>query len=316
MNDEAKLAVVLPLEPEEDNEDVYRLVRAVLRPEKTRLRRIYVWRPMWSDVFLPEGAYVVPEIARAELEAELAAGDLFLRAGAPFENLGYTVESDVLKGSPTSEVLREIERSRADLAIVRVRRDDAPDAQDSRLGGMASALLHHATCPVLLHRDIRKDYAVRRILIATDFSQASRNSAAWGLAIAETLDAEAHLLYVVTDRKGTGLAGKTRLVELATEEIARWRGGWDPRFPRPVTDAHVISAPHPAEGVLQFAEDLAFDFVVLGATGRSAAWAVLLGSTARTVIRRSRCPVLAIPASSRVSAEAYLSKVAAVTAAL
>lgn len=312
MNDEAKLAVVLPLEPEEDNEDVYRLVRAVLRPEKTRLRRIYVWRPMWSDVFLPEGAYVVPEINRAELEAELAAGDLFLRAGAPFEDLGYTVESDLLKGSPTSEVLREIERSRADLAIVRVRRDKAEDA---RLGGMASALLHHATCPVLLHRDVAKDYAVRRVLIATDFSQASRNSAAWGLAFAETLGAEAHLLYVVTDRKGTGLAGKTRLVELATEEIARWRGGWDPRFPRPVTDAHVISAAHPAEGVLEFAEDLAFDLVVLGATGRSAAWAVLLGSTARTVIRRSRCPVLAIPASSRVPAEAFLSKVASVPAA-
>ena len=178
MNDRRPITVVLPIRPEEENDDACELLRAVTVPKATTLKRVYVSRP---------GPAGYPA------EADLAASNQFRQEGLPFERIGFRVESDILKGDPASKVLDEIELSHADLAVVRARRDEA---EDVRLGGMSSALLYHAACPVFVHWAVSPNYGIHRILVPTDFSKGSRDAGDWGFALAQALGAELHMLHV------------------------------------------------------------------------------------------------------------------------
>ena len=58
----------------------------------------------------------------------------------------------------------------------------------------------------------------------------------------------------------------------------------------------------PFEELIKYATIHAVDLIVLGVRGRSLVDSMLLGSTTDRVVRRSRCPVLAVgPPSVRVS---------------
>jgi nucleotide-binding universal stress UspA family protein len=299
------LRVFLPLQPDEDMGDVSNLVSALFPAGQTRLRRLFVCRPLQADLFLPEMSFSLPEIARLELEAQMSAAHQARLCVQPLVDQGFRVESDVVTGAPVPEILREMNLWQADFCLVRARR---PDADDNRLGALAAALLHQANTPVMTYRRVPDGYRMKRVLIATDFSDASRRSADWGLALAQAAGAEAHLLHVLARQANRSRLDEKALVAVATEEIERWRKRANPRFPRPATDAHVITAETPAEGILEFARDLGFDLTVLAGTGRSAFWSVVLGSNARSVVRLSDTPVTVIPSSNRVPVESFLEK--------
>jgi nucleotide-binding universal stress UspA family protein len=218
---------------------------------------------------------------------------------------GFEVSAEVIRGTPTEEILREASFWLADLVAVRTR---SVAARDNRIGGMASALLYHATCPVLTYHAIPQNYRLRRILIPTDFSASSRKSLDWGLALAEITGAEPELLYVIPrSEKPPGIA-HGELSALAEEELARWCARINPALPRPIRKARVIEASTPAEGILSFAEDESADLIVMSATGNSVVRAVLLGANTRKVVRGSTFPVLVVPASNRVTAQSFLKK--------
>jgi nucleotide-binding universal stress UspA family protein len=171
-----RLRVLLPHRPEESVADAARLLRALFDPSCVHLRRIFVQRPLGQEVFLSSEA-TAAEITRIERDASNATRvqsehDMLTLAGEGFE-----VSADVLGGSPRAEVLRDATLWPADLIVVRAQQ---AGHDEDRLGQMASALLHHAPCPVLLHHDVPASYAVRRLLVRVDFSAASRRAARWG----------------------------------------------------------------------------------------------------------------------------------------
>ena len=312
MNDSTPFRVLLPMAPEESGDEALPLLQAIFPPAATRVRRLYVARPLQSDAFVPEMYADFDEIARIDRDARLAANDLSRRQSEPLERAGFAVENDVAEGSPVGEVVREMTAWGADLTVVRATR---PGTREGRLGHLPAALLRQATTPLLIHRAVPADWRLRRVLIATDFSDASRASADWGMTIAAIAGAEAHLLYVLA-RHGTRRLGSGALLRAGTEEIARWRARLTPGFGIPVTDAHVVEAEFPAEGILQFAREPGFDLVVLAGTGRSALSGLLLGSNARTVVRDADRPVLLVPAHNRVEAARALAKLRPAAAAV
>ena len=71
------------------------------------------------------------------------------------------------------------------------------------------------------------------------------------------------------------------LLEAATE-----------RVDRPVETATLVG--RPAHAIVEFAEDNAFDSIVMGSHGRDGVSRILLGSVAETVVRRSPVPVTVV----------------------
>ena len=165
------LRVLLPAKPEDDLEDVSRVLRAFLPVPRTHLRRLYVHRPVKADFYVPRTYPRFNEIAQLEQDAENATRVETEREMKTLSADGFRVSADVIRGTPTEEVLRESSSWRADLVGVRTR---SLLADDHRIGGLASALLYNGDCPILTHHHVPEEYRLRRILIPTDFSEGSR----------------------------------------------------------------------------------------------------------------------------------------------
>ena len=305
MAENQRIRVLLPSRPEDNLEDVSRVLRALVPAAAAHVRRLYVHRPVAADFYIPDSYPRLQEIAQLEFDAENATRIETEREMKALAAEGFEVSAEVIRGTPTDEILREASFWRAELVAVRTR---SLAAEDQRIGGMASALLYHGTCPVLTHHAVPSGYRIRRILIPTDFSEASRRSAEWALALAGMTRAEPILLHVIARRAYRHGIDPDELSEIAAAEVEAWRRRLDPMLPGLVRDALVIAAETPAAGILAFAKERHCDLIVLAATGVSAVRAMLLGSNTRKVVRASQCPVLVVPASNRVTAESFLRK--------
>jgi nucleotide-binding universal stress UspA family protein len=299
------LRVLLPAKPEDDMVDAERLLRALLPPASTHVRRLYVHRPLEADFHIPAAYPRFQELSQLEFDAENATRHETEQEMKPLANDGFTVSAEVVCGTPTEEILREASIWRADMVAVRTR---SLSARDHRIGGMASALLYHGTCPVLTHEHVAEGYRLRRILVPIDFSEGSRKSIDWGLALSGLTGAELVLVHAIAPWNGRHGIDQDELSQMASAEMERWRARANSILPEAVEAARIVTASDPAEGILRCAREEACDLIVLSATGASVARSILVGANTRRVVRASACPVLVVPSSNRVPSRDFLAR--------
>ena len=143
--------------------------------------------------------------------------------------------------------------------------------------------------------------ALKSILVATDFGEASGAALAYGRELARTFGATLHVLHVADDvyvrlggdaymavlpelQRGLEVAAQKQLDELLIDN--------DP-VPLPVKTA-VITSSATAAAIVQYARDLDIDLIVVGTHGRGAMAHLLMGSVAERVVRSASCPVLTV----------------------
>jgi nucleotide-binding universal stress UspA family protein len=142
--------------------------------------------------------------------------------------------------------------------------------------------------------------ALKRILVATDFSDTADAALKYGRALADNFGATLHVLHVADDfsaRMGdTFLAVMPELVEDVAKDARR-------RLSELVVDNElnpssvvpvVITASSPAVAIVDYANDKGIDLIVLGTQGRGGVAQLLMGSVAERVVRTARCPVLTV----------------------
>lgn len=143
--------------------------------------------------------------------------------------------------------------------------------------------------------------ALKSILVATDFGEASGAALAYGRELARTFGATLHVLHVADDvyvRLG-GDAYMAVLPELQRDlEVAAQKQldelliDNDP-VPLPVKSA-VLTSSATAAAIVQYAHDLDIALIVVGTHGRGALAHLLMGSVAERVVRSASCPVLTV----------------------
>jgi len=143
--------------------------------------------------------------------------------------------------------------------------------------------------------------ALKSILVATDFGEASGAALAYGRELARTFGATLHVLHVADDvyvRLG-GDAYMAVLPELQRDlEVAAQKQldelliDNDP-VPLPVKSA-VLTSSATAAAIVQYARDLDIALIVVGTHGRGALAHLLMGSVAERVVRSASCPVLTV----------------------
>lgn len=167
------------------------------------------------------------------------------------------------------------------------------------LGSVADRVLRHAHCPVLV---ARWEAAKGKILVATDLSDPSFPAVEAAAHIASRTGAAVTVLHVVERpeskpaRVWTGeepwpapepQAGD-RLDEATVNAlsvfVSRSGAGADLR----------VAAGDPAATIVQMAEDLPAELLVVGCHGRTGLERLLVGSVAEKVIRAAPCSVLAV----------------------
>ena len=165
------------------------------------------------------------------------------------------------------------------------------------------------------------DIQIKKILYATDLSETAVHAFYYAVSLANMYGAGMTILHVLTEFPGEEfitnmidtdtwqeiknrnyseardqLIGKRRdraalkeVLEAFTEEVKA--NGEDQNFD---TDEVLIKRGTPAEIIVETANELSCDLIVMGTHGHSAITDVLIGSTAKRVVRQSTIPVLVI----------------------
>ena len=124
---------------------------------------------------------------------------------------------------------------------------------------------------------------MKKILIATDGSPASREAIELGLELAEEQAAEVTFLHVVPVHRIDDVDRKPLDVALALADE------------RSLDAKAELLVGVIADEIVAYADTVDADLVVLGSGGRSAIATALLGSVSRGVLHEARRPVLLVP---------------------
>ena len=142
---------------------------------------------------------------------------------------------------------------------------------------------------------------IKRILIATDGSEYTKEAVTKGLKLAKVLGAEVTALYVIDQTSFVSFPmdstivsvyslleneGKRAVDEVKTEGVQMG-----------VNVTPVVVEGSPTRKIVEMAAD--FDLVVMGTLGRSAISKLFMGSVAERVTRYAPCPVLVVRAKKR-----------------
>ena len=140
---------------------------------------------------------------------------------------------------------------------------------------------------------------LKKILLPTDFSEASKRSAQYAMGLSEKFGAELHVLHVLQDLvalvpepglafppPGDYMLELTRSAEQALADMPQ--AGWSGRVVRATRQGP------PFVEIIRYARENDVDLIVLGTHGRTGLAHVLLGSVAEKVVRKAPCPVLTV----------------------
>src|SRR5215471_6040911 len=223
----------------------------------------------------------------------------------PAAKAGLTVDVEVDLGSAVHQILDHAARLPADLLVMGTH--GSGGFEHLALGSVTEKVLRKAPCPMLAvpPRVRSRSYLpFRRLLCATDFSEASSHAVRFAISLADESGACLTLLHVLEwpwheppqptidelpVEQGFALAMFRRESE---ERARRQLEAFVPRTQRGVRVVVVSGKPY--EQVLAAAAGDAADLLVLGVGRRSALNVALLGSTANHVVRAAACPVLTL----------------------
>ncbi|MGD9056114.1 MAG: universal stress protein [Desulfobacterales bacterium] len=164
---------------------------------------------------------------------------------------------------------------------------------------------------------------VKKILYATDLSENARYAFAYAVSLAGLYKASVTMVHVLPevpallDQSVIGYISEDRWQEIKSQQmdeakealIGKKRGHLAIKealhqFSEDVkqqqagdgftTDDIIVQRGNPVEEIIKSAEESNCDLIVMGTHGHSTLEDVMLGSTARRVIRRSKVPVLVV----------------------
>jgi nucleotide-binding universal stress UspA family protein len=144
---------------------------------------------------------------------------------------------------------------------------------------------------------------IKKILVPTDFSQASLNALRYAVDFAGRFDASLCLVHVVEPASFVNDVGNVplaqsdretanklhhRLVMLARKEVG------------PLTPVNpLVCIGNPFHEIARVARTVDADLIIIATRGRSGLKRVFLGSTAERVVRHAPCPVLVVREKER-----------------
>jgi nucleotide-binding universal stress UspA family protein len=245
--------------------------------------------------YFPSVAHDVLSEAIADARAKLAQLEV------PLRNVEATRE--VRSGGAVSELTASAQEQRADLVVIGSHHRGR--LGKFVLGSVAGALVRASPCPVLVTGEDRPlRVPINAILAAIDGSAISSEIVDHAARFARQTKARLHVVTAIDPttalrvaETGDPGAPASVLSEVCTaryreaiEKIVAARCGKD--LP---TTIDVFFRSDAKNAVLEVAEKIGADLIVMGTSGHNAWERIVLGSTATDVLAKAACPVLVVP---------------------
>jgi nucleotide-binding universal stress UspA family protein len=211
------------------------------------------------------------------------------------------VETEVQEGEPRERILAIAEEWKPDLIVLGAR--GLGTFKSALLGSVSSAVVHHATCPVLVVKG--HPQGLRRIVVAIDGSADSLAAARFCASLPLDRGVGIRLL-AVSEMPALPIAPPEMLAAPAwtpsPAELDEQRGALDALLSRVEADFrprvdHVersVTSGRPGAEIVAAAGEPDVDLVVVGARGLGGLGRLLLGSVSDRVLHHAACPVLVV----------------------
>lgn len=128
-------------------------------------------------------------------------------------------------------------------------------------------------------------YAIKKLLVTTDFSDYSAAALEYALSFADVHRADVHLLHAIEGHPNTEEEANAheKMQKFIFEKVDEY------------TSVHqVILVGSPPDEIIRYAREHVIDLIVIATHGRTGLAHVVMGSIAEKVIRHSTVPVLAV----------------------
>lgn len=148
--------------------------------------------------------------------------------------------------------------------------------------------------------------AIKNVLAATDFSDASAVALNYARELSRSYQATLHVVHIVDDLRWRYSLDMTpalmvgvqeSLEDAANEQMTSLVTAED--LTQLHARRHVATAMSAADAIVHYAEREHIDIVVIGTHGRSGLSRVLMGSVAERVVRMAPCPMLTVRSHER-----------------
>jgi nucleotide-binding universal stress UspA family protein len=288
----------------ENSKEAFRLACALAVEKETRLVVVHVVEPNWiPDEPVYFGQASIHFHSEARLEAYHKGLKQKLResyvASQPIDVQYQTVEGD-----PEVEILRRAREIGSDLIVMGTH--GRTGLGRLLAGSVTIAVLRGANCPVVALRPPERPtthHDIQVIVGATDFSRESEAALQVARSLARDLRARLVILHVAPLEIPTERTPATeidpRVYEDALAELCKRLDGSDLKYPVETR----ISRGFAQERIIQTAEELGCDLLVLGTHGRTGLSRALMGSVAETVLLKAGRPVMVVSPPREVAAE-------------
>jgi nucleotide-binding universal stress UspA family protein len=210
---------------------------------------------------------------------------------------GLEAESILLKGNPAEEILDFAEGQDVDMIVMGSL--GKTGIKRVVLGSVSEKVVRHAKVPVLVVRERKEEKTHKKILIATDGSDAAQNAADYGIEIARWNGAKVYAVYVIDITSFYSIIMDEVWVKNTYEQLEKIGRKATSDLEEDAKAAgieaeSIVLKGNPAKEILDFAEKQKVDMIVVGSIGKSGVQSFLLGGTAGKVSRNSKIPVLVV----------------------
>jgi nucleotide-binding universal stress UspA family protein len=284
------------------------LVANATWPEGTHIRVVAALDTSPALFGSPWIPAVPPDADRYEDETIATLRAILDRSAAAVAGPGRVVETELLRASPAVAVVEEMKAWAPDLIVVGSR-GHGP-VETTLLGSTSSAIVDHATAPVLVARGT----AVRTVVFAEDGSEAARAAErlleAWPVFADALIDVVTVVDVAAPWRTGIAPAMFGNAMDVYGDMIAsahetqgRLAAGTAARL-RSIgrrTEMELREGDPAAEIVAAAREDGA-DLVVMGSRGHTGVTRLVLGGVAHAVLTHAPCSVLIVRDHHRATA--------------
>jgi nucleotide-binding universal stress UspA family protein len=218
------------------------------------------------------------------------------------ESVDFSWEVVLIDGDPKEAITEQAAERRIDLIVMRSRRRPYAAAL---LGSTAETVCRTAPCPVMVTHPREQawagittnEIALRRVLVAYDFSGDSELALSYGLSLAQECQAELHLLHVLPPRAARAGTPEMAFMPPGAEDgfrdaASRLRSAVPPETRLWCEVKQAVREGHPYREVLAYSDEHDVDLICMGASGVGFGMRALFGSNADRVLRQAPCPVL------------------------
>jgi len=240
-----------------------------------------------EPMIFPGGEIGVPPMFVTATPKHLSALEERIRSYAADTLRGLTYEVAATDGDPVPSIVHKAVDCNADLIVMATH--GLRGWRRAILGSVTEGVLHEGKCPVISisRSDERAQKApvISRILCPINFTPASRASLDYATQLAAAFECELVVVHVTGEQD----VMRARAIE---DDVRNWVGL---ETLNRCTVRQLVLRGGPAERVLDCAEDLNVDLMVVGAQHRMFRDVTTIGTTTERIVRFAKIPVLTVP---------------------